>query len=120
MSKQAAWIAVKYSITTFLVVAISEVAKHSDRVGGVLAALPFVTILTLFWLHLEKATHEKISEHAWYTFWYVLPTLPMFALFPWIYGYFDFWWTLILVSVFTILVFQVFALYMKRWSVDLL
>ena len=42
------------------------------------AALPLVTELTLIWLHVERQPEAKIANHAWYTFWYVLPTLPMF------------------------------------------
>lgn len=114
------WIPIKYAITSLMVVVISEVAKRSDRVGGLLAALPLVTFLTLIWLHVEKEPAERISNHAWYTFWYVVPTLPMFLLFPWMYEYLDFWWTLLLVSVFTVLVFEIFALYMKRWGIELM
>ncbi|KPI86150.1 hypothetical protein ABL78_4772 [Leptomonas seymouri] len=114
------WVPIKYGITALLVVVVSEVAKWSERVGGLLAALPLVTILTLVWLHVEKQPSEKISKHAWYTFWYVVPTLPMFFLFPWLYNWLDFWWTLLLVSVFTILVFEIFALYVSRWGIELM
>ena len=75
-----AWIATKYLVTAALVVVISEVAKRSDRIGSLIAALPLVTVLTLLWLYFEKQPAERITNHAWYTFWYVLPTLPMFAL----------------------------------------
>ncbi|WP_307776826.1 DUF3147 family protein [Ottowia beijingensis] len=77
-----AWIATKYLVTAALVVVISEVAKRSDRIGSLIAALPLVTVLTLLWLYFEKQPAERITNHAWYTFWYVLATLPMFALFP--------------------------------------
>ena len=57
---------------------VSEIASHSGSLG----ALPLVTVLTLIWLHVEGAPRDKIVEHARYTFWYVLPTLPIFLLFP--------------------------------------
>ena len=41
------WLISKYAITAFMVVFISEVAKRSDRVGGLVAALPLVTVLVL-------------------------------------------------------------------------
>ena len=31
---------------------------------------------------LETGNREKLAAHAWYTFWYVVPTLPMFPTFP--------------------------------------
>ena len=72
------WIITKYLITAAVVVAVSEVAKRSDRLGALIASLPLVTLLALTWLYIEKQPAEKIANHAWYTFWYVVPTLPMF------------------------------------------
>ena len=76
------WIITKYLLTAGIVILVSELAKRSDKLGGLVAALPLVTVLTLVWLYLENQSMEKISNHAWYTFWYVLPTLPMFIAFP--------------------------------------
>lgn len=68
----------KYCITAGIVVLVSEVAKRSDRMGSLIAALPLVTILTMVWLHVERQSTDVIANHAYYTFWYVLPSLPMF------------------------------------------
>ena len=75
---------IKYLLTAALVVVVSEVARRSGRLGALLAALPLVTILVILWLHLENAGRDRIAEHAWYTFWYVIPTLPGFLLIPWL------------------------------------
>ena len=48
------WIIFKYLLTAGVVVLISEVAKRSDRLGGLIAALPLVTVLALIWLYVEK------------------------------------------------------------------
>jgi hypothetical protein len=74
----------KYLITAALVVLISEVAKRYDRIGAIIASLPIVTVLVMIWMYIEKTPLEKISNHAYYTFYYVLPTLPMFLLFPYL------------------------------------
>jgi uncharacterized membrane protein (GlpM family) len=76
------WLVTKYLITAAVVVLVSEVAKRSDRLGGLIAALPLVTVLALIWLQVERQPQVKIANHAWYTFWYVVPTLPMFLAFP--------------------------------------
>ena len=109
------WIISKYLITAGLVVLISEVAKRSDKLGALIAALPMVTVLTLIWLYVEKAPSDKISNHAFLTFWYVLPTLPMFLMFPWLLGKFGFWPTLgtcvIITFAFFLLTVKVAALF---------
>ena len=47
-----AWIITKYLLTAAVVVIVSEAAKRSDKLGGLIAALPLVTFLTLIWLYL--------------------------------------------------------------------
>ena len=115
-----AWIITKYLITAGVVVGVSELAKRSDRLGGLLAALPLVTLLTLVWLHLEHQPEAKVANHAWYTLWYVLPTLPMFALFPALLARLGFWPALAASAVVTIASFWLFALLVKRFGIDLL
>lgn len=78
------WIVTKYLTTAAIVVLISEVAKRSDKLGALVAALPTVTILALVWMYIEGQGTEKLSNHAFYTFWFVVPTLPMFLLFPYL------------------------------------
>ncbi len=115
-----AWIATKYLFTAALVVVISEVAKRSDRIGSLIAALPLVTVLTLLWLYFEKQPAERITNHAWYTFWYVLPTLPMFALFPLMHRHGGFWGALAGSVVLTVVCFALLAWVMRRFGVELL
>ena len=55
------WLITKYLITAAMVVLISELAKRSDKIGGLIAALPLMTILTLIWLYVEKQPTENWS-----------------------------------------------------------
>ena len=114
------YIFIKYLITAAVVVLVSEVAKASDRLGGLVAALPMVTILTLIWLFVEKQPDIKIANHAYYTFWYVIPTLPMFLLFPYLLPKWGFWLTLLGCAVFTIVVFYLYAIVIKQFGIHLL
>lgn len=113
------WIITKYLITAGMVVLISEVAKRSDKLGGLIAALPMVTVLTLIWLYVEQQPTSKIANHAWYTFWYVVPTLPMFLVFPWLLTRIGFWPTLLASVVITLVCFVLFALVIKRFGIEL-
>ena len=103
-----------------MVVLISETAKRSDRLGGLLAALPLVTVLVLIWMKLEGQAQEKIAAHAWYTFWYVVPTLPMFILFPFLYQRTGFWPTLGISCLITLALFALWALLLKRFGIELM
>ncbi len=114
------WIVTKYLITAGVVVAVSEFAKRSDKLGALIAALPMVTILTLIWLHVEKQPADKVVNHAWYTFWYVVPTLPMFLVFPMLYARLSFWPALAVCVVLTAVCFALFAALVKRFGIALM
>ena len=115
-----AWIITKYAVTAAVVVLISELAKRSDKFGGFVAALPLVTLLTLVWLYIEGQPQAKIANHALYTFWYVIPTLPMFLAFPVLLQRLGFWWALAAGVVITVGCFGVFVLILRRFGMDLL
>ena len=114
------WLVTKYLITAAVVVLVSEVAKRSDRLGGLIAALPLVTVLALIWLQVERQPQVKIANHAWYTFWYVVPTLPMFLAFPVLLPRLGFWPTLLACVVITVVCFWLFALLVRRFGIELL
>jgi len=113
-------IIVKYLITAAVVVLVSELAKRSDQLGALVASLPLVTLMVLVWLHLENQSSEKISNHAYYTFWYVIPTLPMFLVFPYLYQQFGFWVALGGCAIITIGLFFSWAVVLKQFGINLL
>ena len=114
------WLITKYLLTAAVVVLVSEAAKRSDRLGGLLAALPLVTVLALVWLYVEKQPVEKIANHARYTFWYVLPTLPMFLAFPALLARFGFWGALGASVVITLACFALAAALLRPFGIELL
>lgn len=113
------YLIVKYLITAGVVVMVSELAKRSDKLGALVAALPIVTVLTLIWLFVEKQPDAKIANHAYYTFWYVIPTLPMFLLFPYALPKLGFWLALMVSILLTLIVFFIFILIAKHFGVEL-
>jgi uncharacterized membrane protein (GlpM family) len=114
------WLITKYLLTAAVVVLVSEAAKRSDKLGGFVAALPLVTLLALVWLYVEKQPQDRIANHAWYTFWYVVPTLPMFLAFPALLPRLGFWPTMLASVGITVVCFGVFALAMRQFGVELL
>ncbi len=113
------YLTAKYLITAAVIVLVSEIAKRSDKLGGLLAALPLVTLMTLIWLYVEHQSNEKIANHAWFTFWYVLPTLPMFLAFPWLLERLGFILALAACALISVVSFLVLALVLKRFDIAL-
>ena len=107
-----AFILTKLFFTAGFIVLITEIAKRSDKFGGMIAALPLTTLLVIFWMHFEGVSDAKIANHITYTLFFIAPTLPMFFLFPWLIGKFGFLAATIvsiLLTIFCIHVFNVFS-----------
>ena len=76
------YLAIKAMVSGILIAAISEIAKRSPGFGALVASLPLVSVLGMIWLWRDKPDAETMAAHAGATFWYVLPSLPMFLLIP--------------------------------------
>lgn len=114
------YLIIKYLLTALAIVVISETAKLSDKLGGLVAALPLITIISLIWLYIEHQPTAKIANHAYYTFWYVIPTLPMFPVFAWMLPRFGFWLTLLTCILITAVLFYGYAQLLKIFNIHLL
>ena len=82
---------IKIIVTAGLIVLISEIAKVNDKLGGLIAAMPIMTLLVILWMYYEGNSDEKISSHMSYTLLYIVPTIPMFIFFPFVISKFGFY-----------------------------
>ena len=78
------WYSIKLVLTAAIIVLISEVSKKLPILGSLIASLPLVSVLGMIWMYGEKTDVEKIASHSEGTFWYVLPSLPLFLVIPWL------------------------------------
>ena len=76
------WYIIKLFLTAGIIVIISEVSKRLPLLGSLIASLPLVSVLGMIWMYGETKDLIRIADHAEGTFWYVLPSLPMFLLIP--------------------------------------
>ena len=73
---------VKAALSGLIIAIVSEVAKRSPGVGALIASLPLVSVLGMVWLWRDTGDPVRMANHAGATFWFVLPSLPMFLLIP--------------------------------------
>jgi hypothetical protein len=76
--------ALKVLLSAVLIVVISEVAKRSSFVGGLVASLPLVSLLAFIWLYVDTKNVERVAALSHSIFWLVLPSLPLFLALPWL------------------------------------
>ena len=78
------WYLVKVVLSAILIVLISEISKKLPLLGSLIASLPLISVIGMIWMYGEKTDSEKIASHSEGTFWYVLPSLPLFLVLPWL------------------------------------
>ena len=73
---------IKALVSGILIAAVSEVARKFPGLGGLIASLPLISVLGMMWLWRATEDPDRMATHALATFWFVLPSLPMFLVIP--------------------------------------
>ncbi len=73
---------IKALISGGVVALASETARRNAARGALFASLPLVSVLGMMWLWRDTRDIERLAAHSSATFWYVLPSLPMFLVMP--------------------------------------
>jgi len=76
------YLLLKAALSGILVAAISEVARRYPGWGGLLASLPLTSLLAMVWLYRDTNDTERVAALSGSTFWFVMPSLPMFLVLP--------------------------------------
>lgn len=76
------FLALKALVSGILIAAASTLAKRYPGFGALVASLPLVSVLGMIWLWGEKPDTANMANHVGATFWYILPSLPMFLVMP--------------------------------------
>jgi len=74
---------VKLVLSAVIIVLVTKLQVVSDKLSALLIALPLTSLLAMIWMRGEGQENSRIANHAESTFWFVLPTMPMFLVLPW-------------------------------------
>ena len=73
---------IKTVLSAMIITMVSEIAKRSPAFAALIASLPLISVLGMIWIYNETHDVPRIAAHAQATFWFVLPSLPMFLILP--------------------------------------
>jgi hypothetical protein len=111
---------IKCALSGIIVAVVSEVAKRSPAFGALIVSLPLVSLLGILWLWRDTGDAERIAAHARSTFWYVLPSLPMFLALPaMLRAGVGFWTSIGLSCLLTIVLYVLVAWVLAKFGVGL-
>ena len=74
----------KIIISAVLITLIAEISKKSTFGGGILASIPFISVIAFLWIYVETKSVEKIAQLSTSIFWLVIPSLSMFLILPYL------------------------------------
>ena len=110
---------VKLFLSAGLIVAVSEVAKRSGYLGGLLASLPLVSLLAIGWIWFETHDGAKVADFSRSVFWFVLPSLLFFIILPWLLPRIGFYGALAMASLATAAGYAVMSAGLARVGINL-
>lgn len=77
------WVA-KGLFSGAIVVTASEIAKKSTLYGAIVISIPFVSIMSIFWLYNDTKDVDQVADYAEGILWLVLPSLLLFMILPYL------------------------------------
>ena len=114
------YLLIKAALSGIIIAIVSEVARRYAGWGALIASLPLVSVLGMIWLWRDTHDVTRMAAHAEATFWFVLPSLPMFLLVPFLLrSGLSFWLALALGCLLTMALYYVMTLIGSRFGVEL-
>ena len=69
---------IKTLLSAALIVLVTEVARRGGALAGLIAALPFTSLLAIAWMRFDSTRIENIATFSEGVVWFVLPSLPFY------------------------------------------
>lgn len=117
----------KLFVSAGLIYFVNEIVITRSRpfLGSLIASLPLVSLITFIWIWYglkgDPAVRvEKLAAHSAGVFWFVLPSLPMFLVFPVLLRRgIQFWPSLLICCLVTMVLYAGMAMMLKRFGIEL-
>ncbi|MFN3412039.1 MAG: DUF3147 family protein [Exilispira sp.] len=111
---------IKLFLTSLIILIITEASKKSNFVATIFAALPTISILSFIWIYFEQKNTNKIADLSSSIFWMVLPSLPLFLIFPVLLKKgLNFYLSLLISCAITVLFYILFLSFLKKLGVKI-
>ncbi len=111
---------IKLFLTSLLIVIITETSKKSSFIATIFAALPTISILSFIWIYFEQKDTNKIANLSSSIFWMVIPSLPLFLIFPVLLKKgLNFYISLLISCAITVLFYILFVWILKKFGIKL-
>ena len=77
----------KLLLSSSIIVLVSEIAKKDNLIGGLIASIPLVSVLSMIWLYIDTNDIDKVKALANGILWMVVPSMSLFIVLPILINY---------------------------------
>jgi hypothetical protein len=114
------YLLIKAALSGIIIAIVSEVARRAPGMGALIASLPLISVLGMIWLWRDTADPARLADHAFATFWFVLPSLPMFLAIPLLLNRgMPFWAALVIGYALTVALYILMVWTLGRFGIEL-
>lgn len=113
------YLIIKTLLTAIIIVAISEIARRSSLVAGILASIPLTSVLALSWLYFDTKNVRSVVELSNSVLLLIPPSLTFFLVLPLALKRLEFVYSLFFSIVATGFVYWIYISFLSRLGVRL-
>ena len=114
------YIFLKLIISSGIITVVSEISKKSSFIGGLVASIPLISVLSIIWLYIDSKDIEKIKSLSTSIFWMVIPSLVLFLSVPILINIgFNFWYSLLIAIILTIASYLLTIFFLSHYGIEL-
>ena len=73
---------IKVLISSGIIVIVSEIAKKNTFIGGLIASIPLISVLSMIWLYIDTKDVEKVKALSNGILWMIVPSMALFISLP--------------------------------------
>ena len=73
---------IKVFISSAIIVLVSEISKRDNLLGGLVASIPIVSVLSMIWLYIDTNDIDKVKALANGILWMIFPSMSFFIVLP--------------------------------------
>ena len=73
---------IKVFISSAIIVLVSEIAKKDNIIGGLIASIPIVSVLSMIWLYIDTSDIDIVKALAYGILWMIFPSMSFFIVLP--------------------------------------
>ena len=110
----------KLIISSGIITLVSEISKKSSFIGGLVASIPLISVLSMIWLYIDSRDLEKIKNLSTSIFWMVIPSLILLLSIPVLINLgLNFWYSLIIAIILTIAFYLLTIFILSHFGIKL-